>query len=106
MHERGAAQRRQRGLGGGGVRRRRGPDVHVVMPRDVPDANQVESRLYGAQTILVDGLINDAGAHDPRAGAAARLVRRLDAAEPYRQEGKKTMGIELAEQLGWHACRT
>jgi len=73
----------------------------VAMPRDVPEANQVETQIYGAQVTLVDGLIND----------AARLIRERAAAEgwfdvstlrePYRQEGKKTMGIELAEQGGW-----
>jgi threonine synthase len=75
------------------------------MPKDVPQLNQVEARMYGANVTLVDGLISDAG----------RLIRELapkngwfDAStlrEPYRQEGKKTMGIELAEQGGWgDAC--
>jgi threonine synthase len=73
----------------------------VAMPRDVPIANQVETRIYDAQVTLVDGLIGDAG----------RLIREQASAngwfdvstlrEPYRQEGKKTMGIELAEQGGW-----
>jgi threonine synthase len=71
------------------------------MPRDVPELNRVEAEVYGADVTLVEGLISDAG----------RLIRELAPArgwfdvstlrEPYRQEGKKTMGIELAEQGGW-----
>src|SRR5215470_5816095 len=78
-----------------------GLECHVVMPRDVPELNRVEAGVYGAEVTLVDGLISDAG----------RLVREqapvhgwFDVStlrEPYRQEGKKTMGIELAEQGGW-----
>src|SRR5205807_10508627 len=73
----------------------------VAMPRDVPELNRVETRIYGADVMLVEGLISDAG----------RLIRELaprrgwfdvsTLKEPYRQEGKKTMGIELAEQGGW-----
>ncbi len=76
---------------------------HVATPRDVPEINRVEAEVYGAEVTLVDGLISDAG----------RLIRELAPAngwfdvstlrEPYRQEGKKTMGIELAEQGGWGA---
>jgi threonine synthase len=78
-----------------------GLECHVAMPRDVPELNRVEATLYGAHVTLVDGLISDAG----------RLIRELapqhgwfdvsTLREPYRQEGKKTMGIELAEQGGW-----
>jgi len=78
-----------------------GIEAHVAMPRDVPAVNQAEVRAYGAHTVLVDGLIDEAG----------RLVRQWTAEqgwfdlstlrEPYRAEGKKTMGIELAEQGGW-----
>jgi len=82
-----------------------GLSCHVAMPRDVPEANRVEAEIYGAEVTLVDGLIADAG----------RLIRELAPAhgwfdvstlrEPYRQEGKKTMGVELAEQGGWgDAC--
>lgn len=82
-----------------------GLNAEVAMPRDVPELNRVETAIYGAHVTLVDGLINDAGA----------LIRQLVAEhgwfdvstlkEPYRQEGKKTMGIELAEQGGWgDAC--
>jgi threonine synthase len=80
-----------------------GLPCHVAMPRDVPELNRVEAEVYGAEVILVDGLISDAG----------RLIRELAPAngwfdvstlrEPYRQEGKKTMGLELAEQGGWGA---
>jgi threonine synthase len=78
-----------------------GIEAHVFMPRDVPLANRVECETYGAQVTLVDGLIGD----------CARLVNErkqkegwLDAStlkEPFRLEGKKTMGYEVAEQLGW-----
>ena len=74
---------------------------HVAMPRDAPAANQDEVRIYGAELLLVDGLID----------AAGRLIRERAAAdgwfdlstlkEPYRVEGKKTMGIELAGAGGW-----
>jgi threonine synthase len=73
----------------------------VVMPADSPRPNQVEVLIAGANLVLLDGLISDCG-------ALARLVaERLGAfdvstlKEPYRVEGKKTMGFELAEQLGW-----
>jgi threonine synthase len=78
-----------------------GLDVHVFMPRDVPDANRIECLVYGAHVTLVDGLINDAGA---KVRELAPLNGWFDVStlkEPYRQEGKKTMGYELAEQLGW-----
>src|SRR6202048_4206173 len=82
-----------------------GLEAHVAMPRDVPELNLIEASIYGAEGTLVDGLISDAG----------RLIRELapqhgwfdvsTLKEPYRQEGKKTMGIELAEQGGWgDAC--
>jgi len=82
-----------------------GLESHVAMPRDVPELNRVEASIYAADVMLVDGLISDAG----------RLIRELapqhawfdvsTLKEPYRQEGKKTMGIELAEQGGWgSAC--
>ena len=73
----------------------------VAMPKDTPLAMQAECSAYGARLLLVDGLINDAGSVI-RAGAAAFGwfdVSTLK--EPYRAEGKKTLGLELAEQLGW-----
>src|SRR5207247_321822 len=73
----------------------------VIMPADAPAINQVEVLITGADLILLDGLINDCG-------RLAALVRDELGAfdlstlkEPYRVEGKKTMGFELAEQLGW-----
>jgi len=80
---------------------RAGMEAHVFMPRDVPPAFVAECRVLGAQVTLVDGLITDCGR------VAAEGVRRyghFDVStlkEPYRLEGKKTMGYELAEQMGW-----
>jgi len=83
-----------------------GLEAHIFMPKDVPMANRVECDYYGAQVTLVDGLISD----------CARRVAELKNSdswekdgwfdvsttkEPYRVEGKKTMGYEVAEQLGW-----
>lgn len=75
--------------------------AHVFMPKDAPPANQLEVRAFGADLILVDGLISEAGR---QAGEAARKNHWFDIStfkEPYRVEGKKTMGLEVAEQLGW-----
>jgi len=81
-------------------------EAHIFMPKDVPAANRIECDYYGAQVTLVDGLISD----------CAKKVAELKASdswdkegwfdvsttkEPYRVEGKKTMGYEVAEQLGW-----
>ncbi len=81
-------------------------EAHIFMPKDVPMANRIECDYYGAQVTLVDGLISD----------CARKVAELKekpgwstegwfdvstTKEPYRVEGKKTMGYEVAEQLGW-----
>ena len=81
-------------------------EAHIFMPKDVPLANLVECDYYGAHVTLVDGLISD----------CARRVAELKESEvwktdgwfdvsttkePYRVEGKKTMGYEVAEQLGW-----
>jgi threonine synthase len=78
-----------------------GISATVVMPSDSPAVNQAEVLIAGANLILLDGLISDCG-------RLARLIAdRLGAfdvstlKEPYRVEGKKTMGFELAEQLGW-----
>ncbi|HKW91501.1 MAG TPA: threonine synthase [Methylomirabilota bacterium] len=82
---------------------RAGLPVAVVVPRDTPEAALAEAALAGAHVFTVDGTIADAG----RAIAAvAPQLGWLDLAtlkEPYRLEGKKTMGLELAEQLGWDA---
>jgi threonine synthase len=75
--------------------------AHVYMPRDVPRPFISECRGLGAEVTLVDGVITDCG----RAAAeGVRLHGRFDVStlkEPYRLEGKKTMGYEVAEQLGW-----
>jgi len=83
-----------------------GMEAHIFMPKDVPMANRIECDYYGAHVTLIDGLISD----------CARKVAELKqndswekdgwfdvstTKEPYRVEGKKTMGYEVAEQLGW-----
>jgi threonine synthase len=78
-----------------------GMEVHVFMPRDVPETNRVETLAYGANVTLVDGLINDAGARVRELAPQRGWFDVSTLKEPYRQEGKKTMGYELAEQLGW-----
>ena len=80
---------------------RAGIQAIVYMPKDAPRANIIESRIAGADVILVDGLISDAAG---MVGEKARLEGWFDVStfkEPYRVEGKKVMGYELAEQLGW-----
>jgi len=87
-----------------------GLEAHIFMPKDVPAANRIECDYYGAHVTLVDGLISD----------CARKVAELKNSEswkndgwfdvsttkePYRVEGKKTMGYEVAEQLGWELPR-
>lgn len=78
-----------------------GAMAHVYMPKDAPRSTMEEVKSYGMELTLVDGLISDAG-----------RIARIDAAregwfdvstfkEPYRPEGKKTMGLELAEAYGW-----
>ncbi|MCR4396310.1 MAG: threonine synthase, partial [Candidatus Saccharicenans sp.] len=78
-----------------------GLEAHVYMPSDVPRPFINECRVLGAQVHLVDGLITDCG---KAARADLEKHGRFDVStlkEPYRIEGKKTMGYELAEQLGW-----
>lgn len=73
----------------------------IYMPNDTPNANIIESRIVGAEVILIDGLISDAAG---MAGIKAREEGWFDVStfkEPYRAEGKKIMGYELAEQFGW-----
>ena len=78
-----------------------GLEAHVFMPADVPHSFRAECAALGAHVTLVDGLINDCAAK-VREGAAAHGWFDLSTLrEPYRVEGKKTMGFELAEQFGW-----
>jgi threonine synthase len=80
---------------------RAGIEVYVFMPKDTPAANQIEARQYGAQVTLVDGLINDCGRIITERKAAEGWFDVSTLKEPYRVEGKKTMGYEIAEQLNW-----
>src|SRR5450755_503949 len=78
-----------------------GIEAHIFMPRDVPQANYIECKAFGATVTLVDGLISDC-AKLVAAGAASHGwfdVSTLK--EPYRIEGKKTMGYEVSEQFDW-----
>jgi len=80
---------------------RAGLPAVVAMPVDAPATTQAECQAYGARLLLVDGLIDDCG-KVIRAGAAAFGWCDVSTLrEPYRAEGKKTMGLEVAEQLGW-----
>jgi threonine synthase len=78
-----------------------GIESHIFMPRDVPQSNYIECKAFGSHVTLVDGLISDCAkiVNDGRATHGWFDVSTLK--EPYRIEGKKTMGYELAEQMGW-----
>jgi threonine synthase len=80
---------------------RAGVEAHVFMPRDTPRANVVECRELGAQVTLIDGLITDCAAEIARRKANEGWFDVSTLKEPYRVEGKKTLGYELAEQLNW-----
>lgn len=80
---------------------RAGLEAHIFMPRDTPRANIIECRELGADVVLIDGLITDCGAEIARRKAAEGWFDMSTLKEPYRVEGKKTLGYELAEQLGW-----
>lgn len=80
---------------------RAGIEAYVFMPRDAPKANQQECVACGAHLTLVDGLIGDAGRVSREKAAELDLFDVSTLQEPYRAEGKKTMGYELAEQSGW-----
>lgn len=80
---------------------RAGIKAYIFMPKDTPFANIEESRMAGAEVMLVDGLISDAAG---LAGEKARAEGWFDVStfkEPYRVEGKKVMGYELAESFNW-----
>jgi threonine synthase len=73
----------------------------IFMPKDVPSANLIECQQFGANVILVDGLITDCGRIVAERKDAEGWFDVSTLKEPYRIEGKKTMGYELAEQLHW-----
>lgn len=80
---------------------RAGIEAYVFMPKDTPAANQIEVRQYGADLTLVDGLINDCGRLIAERKALEGWFDLSTLKEPYRVEGKKTMGYEIGEQLNW-----
>jgi threonine synthase len=80
---------------------RAGLEAHIFMPSDTPRANVIECRELGAHVTLIDGLITDCGAEIARRKQAEGWFDMSTLKEPYRVEGKKTLGYELAEQLDW-----
>lgn len=80
---------------------RAGIEATIVMPQDAPKITRSEVALAGAKLYLVNGLISDAGKIVAQEVADQRLYDASTLKEPYRIEGKKTMGIEIAEQLDW-----
>ena len=74
----------------------------IVMPQAAPAINRKECAIAGAKLFLVNGLISDAGKIVSRAIAEQGWYDASTLKEPYRIEGKKTMGLEIAEQFGWH----
>jgi threonine synthase len=78
-----------------------GIEAHIFMPKDVPFANYFEAILYGAGVTLVDGLISDCGRIVAERKDKEGWFDISTLREPFRVEGKKTMGYELVEQLGW-----
>jgi threonine synthase len=80
---------------------RAGMEAHIFMPRDTPRANIIECEQMGAHVTLIDGLITDCGAEVAKRKTAEGWFDVSTLKEPYRAEGKKTLGYELAEQLDW-----
>ena len=78
-----------------------GIEANIFMPKDVPFANYVEATMYGAKVTLVDGLISDCGRMVAERKEKEGWFDISTLKEPFRIEGKKTMGYELVEQLGW-----
>ena len=80
---------------------RAGMEAHIFMPQDSPAFNRITCRMAGASVTLVDGLITDAGKIVAARKAEENWFDVSTLKEPYRVEGKKTMGLELAEQFDW-----
>jgi threonine synthase len=80
---------------------RAGLESFVLMPEDTPVVNRLEAALFGARVFLVDGLIHHCGELVAAGREALDWFDVSTLKEPYRLEGKKTMGLELAQQLGW-----
>ncbi len=78
-----------------------GMECHIFMPKDVPHSNFIECKAFGAHVTLVDGLISDCAKIVAERKAEEGWFEVSTLKEPYRIEGKKTMGYELAEQLQW-----
>jgi threonine synthase len=78
-----------------------GAEAHIFVPRDVPRSNYIECLSYGAHVTLVNGLISDCGRMISERKNAEGWFDVSGLKEPYRIEGKKTMGFEVAEQFGW-----
>ena len=78
-----------------------GIEAHIFMPKDVPVANRMECDYYGAYLTLVDGLISDCGRIVAERKDKEGWFDVSTLKEPFRVEGKKTMGYEVAEQMGW-----
>lgn len=78
-----------------------GIEANIFMPKDVPEANLVECKAYGANVTLVDGLISDCARIVGERKQAEGWFDISTLKEPFRVEGKKTMGLEVAEQLRW-----
>jgi threonine synthase len=76
-------------------------EAHIFMPKDVPMANRIECQTYGAHVTLVDGLISDCARMVQTRGETSKWFDVSTLKEPFRTEGKKTMGYEIAEQMGW-----
>jgi threonine synthase len=78
-----------------------GLEAYIFMPRDVPQSNFIECKSFGANVTLIDGLISDCARLVAESKQREGWFEVTTLKEPYRVEGKKTMGYELAEQLGW-----
>ena len=80
---------------------RAGIETIVICPAETPETNVTETAAYGAQVYVADGQIDECGALVAKGAAQGLWFDCSTLKEPYRIEGKKVMGLELAEQLGW-----